>query len=252
MFARAPTLLLHGFSQTVESFRPVLLRIDKRFDLRAMPLPGHVEGPRLEGGESFETVVDRFAADLLKRGLRDLHVVGYSLGARLALALLVRHRALFRAGTLIAVHPGLSLATERAARAERDAVWIQTLRHDGLELFIQAWEQQPLFESQASLPEASRSQQHAQRLRHEAEQLAFVLESLGLAQMPCFLDDLPHLTLPVDLLAGASDEAFCTLAETIASRLPRARVGLVPQAGHNAVLENPSKVARWIEERASV
>lgn len=252
MFAHAPTLLLHGFSQTVASFRPVLLRIDKRFDLRTLPLPGHVDGHRLEGGESFDAVVDRFAADLVKRGLRDLHVVGYSLGARLALALLVRHRALFRAATLIAAHPGLSLASERAARAERDATWIRMLRQEGLEAFVQAWEQQPMFNSQAALPEASRSHQTAQRLRHDPEQLARVLESLGLAQMPCFLDDLPNLTLPIDLLAGASDEPFYALAETIAGRLPHARLGVVPQAGHNAVLENPSKVARWIEERANV
>ncbi len=252
MFAHPPTILLHGFSQTVQCFRPVLLRIDKRFDLRPQALPGHLDGLTLERGEPFDAVVDRVAAELIGRGMRDLHLVGYSLGARVALALLVRHRALFRAATLIGVHPGLSEPSERAARAQRDAQWIETLRARGVEEFAQKWEQQPLFATQTALPESVRSEQRAERLRHDPEQLARALESLGLAQMPCFLDDLPGLTQPVDLLAGAADESFCALAEKIASRLPRARVGIIPRAGHNAVLENPLTVARWIEERASV
>lgn len=250
MFDRPPSLLLHGFTGTPAAWDRVVARIDKRLPLVALPLPGHCGGLALTPGESFETVVDRWAAELLGRGLSNLHLVGYSLGGRLALALAVRHRTLARGLTLIGTHPGLPSESERQARRAHDARWIERLRLEPYAAFVAAWQHQPLLVPVATVPAAVLEAQSEERGRHSADQLALVLEQLGLAQMPCFLDDLASIALPIDWVVGAEDQPFRAHAEAVAPRLVRGRVVVIPGAGHNPVLEQPQALARLIEERA--
>src|SRR5687768_9227498 len=73
-------------------------------------------------------------------------VVGYSLGARVALALVAENRV--SRAILISVNPGIDDAS-RDARRVIDAGWASMLRERGLDVFLAAWESQPLFATQA-------------------------------------------------------------------------------------------------------
>lgn len=251
MLSHAPTILLHGFTGVPALWNRVLARLPRRFDAQALPLPGHRGGLALRPGASFVEVIDDFAQHLVQRGLHDAHIVGYSLGGRIALGLLVRHRALFRAATLIGVHPGLDTAAERAERAAHDAAWVNRLRQQSLAEVLESWDRQPVVAVATSVPRATLDDLRVEREFHDPEQLALGLEQLGLAAMPSLRQDLPQLTLPVDLLTGELDTKYRALAEEMAAQLPQARLAVIPRAGHNAVLENPQTVARFIEERAT-
>lgn len=220
--------------------------------LAQLPLQTRVVCPVLLGHDGsdpspgappdFESAVDHLAEELRAAHLGPLHLCGYSLGARVALGLLVRHPELFTRATLIAVHPGLSAAAERGERLAADERWAMLLMDQGLPEFLPKWAQQPLFATQTALPAAVLAAQDAVRRRHSAQGLALSLRVLGLSQMPDYTAALPALRLPVRLVVGAHDAKFLALAERAAARLPQAAVVRVPGIGHNVLLEAPDAV----------
>src|SRR5262249_5786835 len=158
--------------------------------------------------ESFEAEVDRLAAPLYAAGLAGIHLCGYSMGARIALGLLVRHRSLFARATLIAVHPGIASAAERADRLRKDEDWAPLLARVGMEGFADEGARQPLFDTQTHLPDEVQARVAARRRAHDAAGLARALRTLGLAQMPDYAPALGALDLPVHLVVGEEDRKF--------------------------------------------
>lgn len=137
-------LLLHGFTGSPESWAPVIRLLPAGTRVVAPALAGHA-GALGDDAPDFEREVDRLAG-FVPAG--PVHVAGYSLGARLALGLLVRHGSLFGGATLVGVHPGLPTEAERAARRREDAELERLLIEQGVEAFVDEWERRPLFATQ--------------------------------------------------------------------------------------------------------
>ena len=229
--------LLHGFTGSPASFDDLLLGPSI-----AIPLTGH---GALDGAADFRGEVDRIAAMLPGR----CHLVGYSMGARIALGVLVEHPDLVERATLISVNPGLSSAVDRVARADADAVWIHLLERHGIAAFTAAWEALPLWKSQRSLPAVALARQRRIRLSHDPRDIADAVRALGLATMPDYGPRLADIDVPVHLIAGERDTKFRALADPMRAQLSQARVSLVPDCGHNPVLEAPGLTAALILER---
>ncbi|HEY0195236.1 MAG TPA: alpha/beta fold hydrolase, partial [Kofleriaceae bacterium] len=163
-------------------------------------------------------------------------VIGYSLGARVALGLVARGDV--ARAVLISVNPGIDDA-DRPARRAGDAAWAQLLRGRGTEAFLAAWQAQPLFASQARAPAARRAARHATRAGLDAEALARSLETMGLAEMPDYrgaVDDR------LALIAGADDDKFVGLA-----RATHRPVTLIEACGHDPTLEQPAALRRALD-----
>lgn len=226
-------VLLHGFTGAPAAWDRVRARLDG--PSVAPPLPGH-GGPPVAG---WDEAVDRLA------GLCDgAHLVGYSLGARLALGMLVRHPHRPRRVTLIGVNPGVD---DREARLDWEASLVRILERDGLGAFVRHWEALPLWASQARLPDDVLARQRALRLSHSPDGLAHALRALGLGVMPDLRPALPAVRVPVDLVVGGLDAKFLALARAFADACPAARVIVVPDVGHNVVLEAPEALARILQ-----
>ena len=261
-----PLVLLHGFSGHAESWAEVRASLPGERPVWCPPILGH-GGHGDHGGPgghdvalldlerdaaacSFVAEVDRLAAGIAARFGAPVHVAGYSLGGRLALGLLARHTTLLGRATLIGAHPGLTTPEARAERVRSDEQWAELLERQGLTAFVAAWEAQPLFSTQGRLAKAVRERLRAQRLTHRPEGLAVAMRALGLGRMPPFAElcagagVLPtSLDRPVEFLIGEEDARFCALARALAATLPRAKVTIVPDAGHNLPLEAPAAVA---------
>src|SRR6187431_1718297 len=156
-------LLLHGFTGSPRSwdFLPVQPPI-RRF---APALVGHAGAGAGPDVSDFEGEVDRLNA--LSLEAEALHVVGYSLGARLALGFALLHPTRVSRLTLISGHPGLESAAERAERRASDARWCTLLLERGLHAFVEAWQAQPLWASQAGLDDRARQRKQNERLSHD-------------------------------------------------------------------------------------
>jgi 2-succinyl-6-hydroxy-2,4-cyclohexadiene-1-carboxylate synthase len=176
-------------------------------------------------------------------GETPVHLAGYSLGARLALGIAVRHPERVRRLTLIGVHPGLATQAERDERRRSDRRFIELLETCGIEAFVDAWSAQPLFSTQERLPDSVRSARLKERLAHDPKELARSLRVTGLGEMPDFRRYLAGIRLPVTLLTGELDQKFTALSEELSRLLPSARRTIAPDAGHDLLLERPDLVA---------
>lgn len=263
-----PLVLLHGFTGGAESWAEVSARLPGERSAWCPTILGHgghgghdvtlQELERDAAACSFVAEVDRLASGIAARFSSPVHVVGYSLGGRLALGLLARHARLLGRVTLIGAHPGLTKPESRAERVRSDEHWAELLERQGLAAFVAAWEAQPLFSTQMRLAKAVRERLRAQRLTHRPEGLALAMRALGLGRMPTFAELcagagvlLAALELPVEFLVGGEDARFCALARELAATLPRAQVTIVPDAGHNLPLEAPSAVAAALSKEES-
>ena len=236
-------LCLHGFTGAGSAWDDLCAHLPDDWEVLAPDLLGHDPDDAIDGS-TFEDEVARLAGELDRRSWREVHLAGYSMGARVGLGLLVGHRELFSSATLIGVHPGLPTEAERWARRTFDETLAKQIESKGIEPFVHYWERRPLFASQRRLAPEILERQRRRRLSRRPAGLARSLRVLGLGSMPDYRPRLAELELPVRLVVGEDDEKFSRLAEELADALPHATVEMVPSVGHNPVLEAPAAVAR--------
>jgi 2-succinyl-6-hydroxy-2,4-cyclohexadiene-1-carboxylate synthase len=219
-------VLLHGFAGDPASWEDVALATDAE----RLALPGHL------GGGPLALDWDSNLAAIAARIGRCDAVIGYSLGARVALGLVIGGYA--PRGVLISVNPGIA-DHERAARRASDAVWAELARRRGTAAFVDAWQAQPLFATQARAPAERLAVRRTRRLALDPEQLARSLETMGLAEMP---DYRARVDDRVALIAGADDAKYVAIARGLPARLE-----LIADSGHDPTLEQPVALARAID-----
>lgn len=217
------TLLLHGFTGGATSFQHLGL------DAATPELPGHGRAPPVASWDA--------ALDALSPWLEPGQVVlgGYSMGARLALALALRSPGKVAKLVLESGTAGIEDAAERARRRAEDEELARFLEREGTAKFVERWEAHPTLASLRPFADRLRSQ----RLAHGAAGLASALRAMGTGAQPSLWRELPALQVPVVLLAGARDAKFSALARRLQERLPRAELRLVPDCGHAPHLEHP-------------
>ena len=225
---------LHGFAGDPAAWNATLAAMP-RHDARAIALPGH-------GGGSVPATWDACLAAIAGAIGEAQLVVGYSLGARVALGLAATGRA--PRAILVSVNPGIDDA-ERAARRAGDAAWARLLRDRGIAAFTEAWEAQPLFATQARTEPARLAARRARRLALDPEQLARSLEVMGLAEMPDYRP--AAAAAPISLIAGADDPRYVAIARALPAPL-----AVVPDSGHDPTLEQPARLAEAIAALAGI
>jgi len=231
-------VLLHGFTQTRQSWRRTVQALEGRYRALTPDLPGH--------GQSSGRPASFAAATAYIRALEPDILAGYSMGGRIALhaAFTLKPRRL----VLVGASPGIQDANERAQRKRSDDALAARIEQIGIEAFATEWGAQPLFEGQ---PERVRAAAYADRLRNTPHGLANALRGLGTGVMEPLWDRLGELDLPVTLIVGERDEKFRAIAERMRERLPQAELTIVPGAGHAAQLERPELVAAAVYQSGS-
>lgn len=247
---RARLVLLHGFLGNPRSFGNVtdLLELDEPALCPA--LYGHGAPvacrPTYEFHDELKRLITLVEA---YSGGFPVHIAGYSLGARLALAMLVHAGpGLFGSATLISGRRGLDGLSERQARLATDERWARRLRELPMREFLLEWEQQPVFASMQRWPPEMVERLRVERLAHDPSALADALMALSLANMPSFRQELSAVGVPVTLLAGEEDTKFVALGEELAASLPNAKFVVVDGAGHQLLIERPDAVAAAIRQ----
>ncbi|MFK8003659.1 MAG: alpha/beta fold hydrolase [Polyangiales bacterium] len=230
------TLFLHGFTGAPQSGDRLLGALGNASGWEAPWLLGHGRAPNLTRSATFEEEAQYLLAHTTSRVC-----VGYSLGSRLALAMALLAPERFDRLILIGVSPGLKTQDERETRKREDEVRATELERDGLVAFIDAWQALPLFDED-TLPADVRAERRAIRLAHRATGLAAALRILGLGQMPSYTEQLQGLR-NTHIVVGERDTKFRSIAGDIAARSD-AKVHVVPNAGHDALLWAPSLIAR--------
>ncbi len=260
-------LLLHGFAGSHESFEHFSRLLPRGATVWAPNLFGH-GGPEQSSlaVHSFAAEVERLLVQLEARrhlatqvqAHEPWHVVGYSLGGRVALGMALaqadRGGGLISRVTLVGANPGLAKEAERGARCISDDKWGQLIEQEGIAQFLVAWRAQRLFASQAELSDAVLERQRRIALGHDSTRLAAAMRTLSLGRMPYYGGQLDALgpgkddssvRVTLDWVAGSLDAKF----SQIASRWAEASGGQfysVAEIGHNVLLEAPEELARIV------
>lgn len=233
---------LHGFLGAPAQWEAV--RGEGEGEGEAWWMPGHGPSPWVLPGAGYDEVVDALAP--WAEGRRVL--VGYSLGARLALSLALRHPGALRAVVLVGGTPGLDHPGERAARAAADDALAASIVREGVDAFVARWEALPLFATQRSLAPGVLAAQRAWRTGHRPEAIAWAFSALSVGRMPPLWGALARAPFAVHAVTGELDGKFTRIAEEMAGRgAGRVVHHRVAGAGHNVALEDPAAVARVVE-----
>ena len=227
-------IALHGFGLGPGAFDDVGALLP--WPLHAPLLPGH--GAR--EAMAFDDVVDDLCALVRARGA-PLVLWGYSLGARLALAVATRVPLLGL--VLESGRAGLRDEGDRAARRTLDEQRARDLEERGKEAFFVDWDAQPLFKSLAARADVV-ERRRALRAAHDAHRLAAALRAFSPGAAP-FADAhaLAAVGVPTLLIAGDDDAVFKAEARALAALLPSARLAVMQGCGHAPHLEDPRAVA---------
>lgn len=236
-------VLLHGFTGSPASWDEVVRALGTRQQILRPALTGHGAGERVA---SFDAEVQRLAALIDEQAGAGAHLCGYSMGGRLGLALLCRHPELFATGTILGADPGLSEEGARQERRAWQARWIGLLE-EGIERFVDAWEELPLWNDLRSLDASLLERQRAIRLQHDARGLAHAMRCLDTAVMGDLRTEIASLSVPTRLVVGSGDRKFAALADEMASYSRRLRVVRLEGVGHNLPLARPTEIAHLLE-----
>lgn len=247
-------LLLHGFTGRGTDWSPFLRSIHKNGHASiVIDLLGH--GRSDAPADPARHAIERQAADiafLVRRGeVGRAVVVGYSMGARVALRLAVTEPDLV--GGLILESPSAGIADrrERAARVAADGALADLLDGSGMAAFLERWEAQSIFATEGSLPPSVRRRVQAGRRRNRPHALAASLRGAGQGVMEPLADRLKAIRSPTLVVVGAEDRSGLDRARVVAGRIPAVRMVILPDLGHAPHREAPSRFRRILIDQLS-
>lgn len=203
------TVFLHGFLGNTQDWEEVCKFFPSHSYL-CVDLPGHGNTPFTE---------DFFS---LMPKLPKMHLVGYSMGGRLAMQYAHAFPEKIASFTLLSAHRGLQTKEERENRIASDLALSQKLLHS-FDDFLLEWYDQPIFGGFRPNLET--------RKKQNPKDLASSMNYFSLGKQPLFRLE------GAMILVGEKDHKYREL-------YPDAIV--VPGAGHMVHLENPKFVAKTI------
>lgn len=239
-----PVTLLHGFTQSGRSWNEVISKMPERWMWIVPDLRGH-GATQIRSGSSCS--MDACTADLEMLwdhlGVERTHLVGYSMGGRLALHVAVRRPQRVLSLLTIGAHAGLD-PDGREGRRLGDEALAERIEKGGVEAFVNYWGSLPMFAGIERRGPNFVAQVRADRLENHVAGLACSLRGMGAGAMEPVWDGLAHVESPCTFVAGQLDHGYVASARRLAATVPHGRIEIVLHAGHSVHQERPEAFAR--------
>ncbi len=197
--------------------------------------PGH--GNNTNGARSLSQSADDIVATM-QPGI----LIGYSMGARMALHVALRHPQMVSQLVLISGTPGLVTQAERSARLQSDNELADHIEKIGTPAFIDEWLALPIFSGLSD-----QTNQRNDRIRNTAKGLADSLRFAGTGTQEPQWPNLHQLSMPVLLMVGELDIKFTTIAKDMQLLLQSSEMKVVPNVGHTVHLEDPASTGHILD-----
>lgn len=241
-----PVTLLHGFTQSGRSWRELISRMPEGFRWIVPDLRGHGETQIWKGAAcSMEACTQDLVQLWDALGVEKTHLVGYSMGGRLALHVATHVPERLLSVMTIGAHAGLE-ESAREGRRRGDEALAGRIEKEGVEAFVDYWSSLPLFAGIERRGPSYVAEVRADRLRNHAAGLACSLRGMGAGVMEPVWEGLGRVTLPCTFVAGQLDHGYVASARRLAAATPNGRYEIVPRAGHPVHQERPDAFARTL------
>ena len=241
-----PVTLLHGFTQSGRSWHEVISKMPDGWKWVVPDLRGHGD-TRVRPGAPH--TMDACTADLEMLwdhlGIARTHLVGYSMGGRLALHVAATRPERILSLLTIGAHAGLE-EDAREGRRRGDEALAQRIEKEGLEAFVNYWSSLPLFAGLERRGPSFVARVRAERMNNHVAGLAESLRGMGAGAMRPVWDELARVRCPCTFVAGQLDHGYVASAQRLAMSVPNGRVVVVQRAGHTVQQERPEAFARLL------
>lgn len=229
---------IHGFTQTKESWIPVIDALPQQFAFDLIDAPGHGES---SNGQRTLSETGGDVAESMTPGV----LIGYSMGARIALHTALQHPEKVTALVLVSGTAGIDSVEERASRRSSDESLANRISEIGVSAFIDEWLSNPMFQGLsrefADIPS---------RCSNTAEGLGDSLRFAGTGTQEPLWDHLHKLNIPVLLIVGENDQKFTELGNRMSDLLPDCELHVIKGVGHTCHLEDINTftviLQRWL------
>lgn len=243
-----PLVLLHGFAGSTENWAELIRLLSADFQVIVIDIIGHGASDKPEDATRYQMeYVARDIMDLLALLTNDpVHLLGYSMGGRLALYLAAHYPQHLRSLILESASPGLESPAERALRQKNDQQLAQWILECGIVWFVDYWENLALFATQKNIDPTRFARQRQQRLKNDPVGLANSLRGMGTGVQPSLWVNLAQINVPSLLVVGEHDAKYRALNQTMDAQLPCSTFTMITGAGHNTHLERLPEFATTI------
>jgi 2-succinyl-6-hydroxy-2,4-cyclohexadiene-1-carboxylate synthase len=242
----SPVTLLHGFTQSGRSWREVISMMPAGRRWVVPDLRGH-GATRVRPGAPY--TMEACTEDLVRLwdslGIARSHLVGYSMGGRLALNVAATRPERILSLLTIGAHAGLD-EEAREGRRRGDEALAQRIETDGLEAFVNYWSSLPMFESLERRGPSFVAQVRAARMENHVAGLAESLRGMGAGAMRPVWNELGRVKVPCTFVTGQLDHGYAASARRLAESVPDGRVVIVQRAGHTVHQERPEAFSRLL------
>ena len=245
----APLVLLPGLASSIREFGTVLPALARRYEVLALDLPGQGGSAALRPPlrPDVGALTDAVERELDRQGIPMPHVLGVSLGGRIALELARRHRA----ASVVAIGPtgpvtlperayqtamfvNARLVTRALAPVAGPLLRFAVPRTALLGfLRVRGW-RTPADEAVALVREFATAEDFWRLLRYAA--------------LPEATLDYRMVECPVVIAQGTHDVIAASQSVWLAALVPGARFRLLPFAGHSSIADVPQRVIALIAE----
>lgn len=124
-----PIVLIHGWSVLLDGSTEFLSELSKQHTLLLPRLPGYGQSPENTQAQSLEFLADQVWQTCQAAGYRNFHVLGFSMGAQVALCMAERHALSIKKLVLVGARPA----------NKRHRTLAVLLKIPGLVNFIRHW-----------------------------------------------------------------------------------------------------------------
>jgi pimeloyl-ACP methyl ester carboxylesterase len=245
-----PLLLLHGFGSSRRDLLGLLPELAERFEVLNADLPGVGASPVLSRRPTVGAITDAVERTLDAEGVGRVHVLGNSLGARVALELARRGRA----RSVVAISPsGMNVPPERAVQGAGMAV-ARLVGRTARPLF-EPLSRSPLGRTALLAPIKTRPWAMAPEEALGARDGFADSSAYWRTLLWALLVDVPRglrsIDCPVTLVQGTAD--WIASGQTVRFRplVPGSRFRPLLAAGHAPVSDRPRRVLELVEQTAA-
>lgn len=235
---------VHGLFGAPTDFAAVSELLEVPGNQAAMALPGHGGSPPLDYYErpGFDEVTSSLIVALDQAGVETTALVGYSMGARVAMHVALAYPERITHLVVIGGHTGLDGEQARAGRLLLDRKRASLIRGGGLRPFLQTWYRQPMFAHFRASPQFNAI--FEARCDGDAEAVAITLERLSPGLQEPLADAMAACPVPTLWVAGEYDMRYVELLSEVAERQASGRFVQIPHAGHVVPAEAPEALAQ--------
>jgi pimeloyl-[acyl-carrier protein] methyl ester esterase len=243
-------VLLHGWASHPQVFRGLARTIEKNFRVQVMALPGYGDGSETTACSPY--TLERIADTLAAIAPKQCDVIGWSLGAQVAMTWAQRAPKQINRLALIAATPCFT------QRTGEQNTWPHAVTPMVMRQFTSAIQRDRPAVLRRFVALQSLGDKHEVRVAHKLRTALFtntlpsqeVLEAgLEILKSTDLRAMLPSIQQPVLVIHGENDAVTpCAAGVALAQALPNARFHKVAGAGHAPFLTDPDAVALLLQE----